>query len=261
MDRFCFTLDECDSRMAFLKTELASYHSSSGRLCYIFSPNVLLTPDIVSGLTDGAVVFYGRKNDDAALLFEKKGLTSFCMLNDEEFAAKNAILTAEATLSILIDRSPLALGELTVLIVGFGRIGAALANYLCRLGVRTTIATSASPRPARAFSERAIPLENLDFAPYDAVINTVPAQIAKDQQLLTLKPKALFIELASSPSINLEFANYVGADAAQYPALPTKYSPQSAARIIKEFMMKKLDKLEYYHNELAAPTVKNNQKS
>lgn len=253
MDRYCFVLDECDRRMAFLRTELANYHSPSGRQCYVFSPNVLLTTDIVSGLTGGAVVFYGRKNNEVASLFEQKGLTSFCMLNDDEFAAKNATLTAEATLAILIDRSPLALGELSVLIVGFGRIGAALACYLCRLGIPATIATSASPRPARAFSEKVIKVENLDFSTYDVVINTAPTSIATDQQLLSLKPKSLFVELASCPSINLEFAKYIGVDAAIYPALPTKYSPLSAARVIQEFMMRKLDKLEYYHEKLAIP--------
>ncbi|MDD4840019.1 MAG: hypothetical protein PHE93_05085 [Clostridia bacterium] len=241
MDRFCFVLSDSDNRMRCLKSELEKLHAPSGRPCYVFSPNVLLDFEMVSELSDYAVLFYGRATDEAISLFESKELTTFCLLKDEEFAAKNAILTAEATLSILIDRSPLALSELNVLIVGFGRIGAALASLLCRLGVRTTIATSASSRPARAFCEHVIPISELDFSQYNAIVNTAPVCIANDQQVLSLKPQTLFIDVASKPSINLAFANYLGIDAAIYPALPTKFSPLSAAKIIKDFIVENLE--------------------
>lgn len=242
MDRYCFVLDECDDRMKYLKAELKQCHNEAGTKCYVFSPNVLMTQESVRGLEDGSVLIFGRIADDAIPLIETKALRAYCLLKDEEFAARNAILTAEAALAILIDRSKLALSELNVLIVGFGRIGAALANYLCRLGVRTTIATSASSRPARAFSDKVISTQNIDFSPYDVVVNTAPAIIATDQQVLSLKENSIFIELASNPSINLNFARYVGVDADIYPALPTKYSPISAARIIMDFIKEKLEK-------------------
>jgi len=240
MDRLCFVLDECDERMKYLSRMLCDFHSPSAAKCYVFPPNILLTRAAVKELSDGSFLCYGRITDDALPILESKGIKAFCMLCDEEFAAKNAALTAEAALSILIDRPDVGLAGLNVLIVGFGRVGAALANLLCRLNVRTTIATSASARPARAFSTCVIPLEHIDFSPYNAVVNTAPARIATDQELLSLKAGTLFVELASNPSVNLNFAKYIGVDADIYPALPTKCSPQSAAQIIADFVVEKL---------------------
>ena len=147
-------------------------------------------------------------------------------------------MTAEGTLHVILSHALMALDEMSVLVIGFGRTGAAVARILRQVGVkRLTVATTASLRPAYAFADEVIPVDSFDFAHYDTVINTVPQHIIDDKAVLTFSPSALYIDLATKPALNLCFAKYLGIDAEIYPALPAKTAPLSAARAIKDYVL------------------------
>lgn len=80
-------------------------------------------------------------------------------------------------------------------------------------------------------------MSNFDFSKYDIVINTVPAPIVNDKELMSMKDDCVYIDLASKPAINLDYAKYLGIDADIYPALPAKICPISAAKAMLDYIM------------------------
>ncbi|MEG2450546.1 MAG: hypothetical protein RSB09_02305 [Clostridia bacterium] len=230
-----FVVHETDERMFYLKDMLGGVTTKT--TTHIFAPNVLLTAKLLADTLEDSIVIGGRADNEAKALFNSLDITYFNMLENEEFQAANARMTAEGALATLIDHSALSLADMSVLIIGFGRTGAAMARILCEVGIRSIdIATTASARPAHALANRVIPAENFDFSPYDAIINTAPVAIIADHEALTIKQSAVYIDLASVPAINLEYARYLGLDADIYPVIPARTSPLSAAKAIKNYI-------------------------
>ena len=79
-------------------------------------------------------------------------------------------------------------------------------------------------------------MSGFDFSPYDIVINTVPLAVVNDSDLMSMSKDTVYIDLASKPAINLEYAKYLGIDADIYPALPAKTCPYSAAKAMQEYI-------------------------
>ncbi|MEG1662833.1 MAG: hypothetical protein RR338_02500 [Clostridia bacterium] len=229
-----FVVHETDERMFYLKDMLGGVATKT--TTHVFAPNVLLTAKLLADTLEDSIVIGGRADNEAKALFNSLNITYFNMLENEEFQATNARMTAEGALATLIDHSALSLADMRVLIIGFGRTGAAMARILCDVGCLIDIATTASARPAHALAARVIPAENFDFLPYDAIINTAPVSIIADHEVLTIKQSAVYIDLASVPAINLEYARYLGLDADIYPIIPARTSPISAAKAIKNYI-------------------------
>lgn len=228
------TVHQSDERMYFLERMLKGMTAPVP--VHVFAPNVMLNAKIVGGLEEGAVCIGGRADEEAAALFNSLDIRYFNMMENEDFQAENARLTAEGALAAIIDRSLISLNDMRVLVIGFGRTGAAVVRLLDKLGVRLDVATTASHRPARAFAEKTVAASRFDLSGYDVIVNTVPEKIVSEKELLSAKQGAVYVELASKPGINLEYAKYIGIDADVYPALPAKASPVSAAKIIKKFV-------------------------
>lgn len=219
--------------MFFVRQELGF---SPQKTTHIYAPNILLTANTIDHLNGGEVVIGGRADNEALALFNSLDVRHFNMLDDEVFQAKNARLTAEGTLDIILSHSFMSLDSLKVLVIGFGRTGAAVVKLLGDVGVGSlTVATTASLRPAMAFCDNVVQAKDFDFAPYNIVINTAPQQIIDDKEVLTFSSDAIYIDLASKPALSLNFAKYLGIDADIYPALPAKTAPISAGKAIAEY--------------------------
>lgn len=228
---------QTDERMYLLREELNGY--SPDKRTHVFAPNVPLNAARIESVAAEEVVVGGRADEEALALFNSQDITYKNILEDEVFQAVNARLTAEGALNVFFNHSLLSLGDSRLLVIGFGRTGAAVARIFKDSGVgELTVATTASKRPAAAFADKVIDAANFNFAAYDVVINTVPKPIISDNETLTFKPTALYIDLASSPALSLCFAKYIGIDADVYPALPAKTSPRSAARAIKDYIVR-----------------------
>lgn len=160
-------------------------------------------------------------------------------LNDyflrEDFSLQNAELTAEGALSLLLQGEN-ALGGSRVLLVGFGRIGRLLALKLRALGVCVTVAarSSADRALARALGCRAIRLDQVGAEPWDAVVNTVPAQLF-ELQALEAFGTARLLELASPPyGFDFAAAKTLGKPIELASGLPGKTAPTAAAAAIRD---------------------------
>lgn len=228
------TVLRTDERMYFLQKLLAD--ASFDRDTHVFAPNVALDEDKLSEVADGGLVICGKCSDVVRNSAKSRGIDVFEIMRDEKFLAVNSRLTAEGALMIMLEHSLISISDANVLVLGFGRMGAAVVRLLNRLGVRVSVASNGSQRPAYAFAERVIPLEGFDFAPYDIIVNTVPHPIVKDAELLTARETTVYIDLASKPAINLEYAKYLGLDADIYPALPAKVCPLGAAVAMRDYI-------------------------
>ena len=228
------TVHQSDERMFFLERLLLK--TSFDVPTHVFAPNINVDVSVLGDIEDGARVVLGKCTDEARALAESRDITLYNIMKDERFQAVNSRLTAEGALMLMIEHSVKSISDCNVLVLGFGRMGAAIAKLLNKLDISLDVATTSSLRPAYAFANHVLPMRDFDFSPYDIIINTVPLAVVNDSDLTTVQKGAVYIDLASKPAVNLEYARYLGADADIYPALPAKTCPYSAAKAMQEYI-------------------------
>lgn len=234
MSKNNLTVHQSDERMFFLQRLLTRVQFAAPT--HIFAPNINVDVNTLADIEDGANIVLGKCTDEAIALAESRDIKLYNIMKNEKFQAINSRLTAEGALMVMIEHSVKSISDCNVLVLGFGRMGAAVAKVLSKLDISTDIATTASLRPAYAFANKVVPMSKFDFAPYDIVINTVPLAVVNDADLITMQKGTVYIDLASKPAINLEYAKYLGIDADIYPALPAKTCPYSAAKAMQEYI-------------------------
>jgi len=234
MENFKATVHKTDNRMLFLEQLLGRTEYS--RPLHVFAPNICVDRRELDEIEDGADVILGKCAEDCVGLAKARNISLYNIMQDENFQAVNSRLTAEGALMLMLQHQVKSIVDCRVLVMGFGRMGAAVAGLLNKLNISLDIATTSSLRPAHAFAKRVVPMSGFDFSPYDVVINTVPLDVVNDAELITMKPHTVYIDLASKPGVNLEYARYLDIDADIYPALPAKTCPYSAAKAMQEYI-------------------------
>lgn len=160
----------------------------------------------------------------------------------EELVALNALATAEGTLALLLEHSPITIWESRVLVVGYGRIGKMLAAQLRALGAYVSVSAR---KPGDMAYIRAAGCEALDtrtlgeeLGRFDTIINTVPARVLGREQLERISKDTLCIDLASRPGgFDFEAARELDLNVLWALGLPAETAPITAGKIIKETVM------------------------
>ena len=144
---------------------------------------------------------------------------------DEEYISANANLTAIGTLGRILTEEHAAPCQLSVGIIGSGRIGSHLARYLMFLGARVTVFTSKSELrrdlamlgvsgvDSCALTDSADRLRDLDI-----LINTAPAALIPKDASVALTDTRV-IDLASGTNIpeSIHYESWQSVPAAMYP--------------------------------------------
>lgn len=150
------------------------------------------------------------------------------LLQDPEYLAQNASITASCALMIAAQKLPVALPLASVLVIGWGRIGKCLAHQLKGIGADPIVA-------ARKESDRAI-LRTLGYrtASTDSlrkiiptvrlIFNTAPEPILSEEDF-TNTAECLKIDLASRQGMLCR-------DVIQARGLPGIYAPESSGQLI-----------------------------
>lgn len=157
------------------------------------------------------------------------------LLQDEEYLAGNAAITAHCAIKLALPHLRVTLNRCPVLILGWGRIGKNLAKLLRGLGADVTVAARKESDRAmlRALGYRAADVQELSklLHGYRLIYNTVPEKILSDST--TYANDCIKVELASLPCLP-------GTDIIDGRGLPGKLAPESSGRLIAETILRRL---------------------
>ena len=165
---------------------------------------------------------------------ELQGYQTQDLLQDEEYLARNAGITADCALRVAVQRMETTFRDTSTLVIGWGRIGKCICQLLHALHVPVTVA-------ARKEADRAIlqalgfptadPAHLADLSQYRLIFNTVPSPVLNRKQLANCT-NCIKIDLASVPGLD-------GEDVIWARGLPGIYVPESSGRLIAEIFMKR----------------------
>ena len=165
-------------------------------------------------------------------------------MKDETVVEQNAIVTAEATASIAIQKSLHSINGSKVLVSGFGKCGKATARIFSAMGADVMV--MARRKQARDEAE-SLGYEVVDFddqarACYKTLflINTVPAKVIDENIIRLLQKDAVIIDIASKPGgCDFEAAKRYQISCTHALGLPGIYCPKTSARILYDCMKRK----------------------
>ena len=204
-----------------------------GALFAPFAAEKRAVSPLLAAAAPGARVFAGGAGEDLRAACRRGGLPLTDYLRREDFALRNADLTAEAALALLMEGDGSLRGQ-RVLIAGFGRIGRCLAPKLLALGAEVTVLARDPGQRAQAELLGCDAVRTLPAGPFDAAVNTVPATIFASGELEALCGARL-LELASAPyGFDLAAAEALGKRVELCPGLPGTYAPRAAAAAMRD---------------------------
>lgn len=156
----------------------------------------------------------------------------------EELTVRNALITAEGALEILLRESSQTISGSRILLTGYGRISRILLKQLTALGAKVTVAARKCDQLAWAEINGAYPVCLCELAPllggFDMIVNTIPAHILDGETLPRIRRDCLIVDLASKPGLDLETARESGLKVIWALSLPGKTAPITAGEIITD---------------------------
>lgn len=159
------------------------------------------------------------------------GYQTIDLLQDDDYVAKNADITAHCAVRLAMQTLPVILSECNILVIGWGRIGKCLARLLLQLGANVTVSARKSSDRAmvRALGYQACDVrqDGCSLADYRVIFNTVPVMVLPEP---VCREKCLKIDLASKSGIG-------GKDVIWARGLPGKDTPESSGALIAERIM------------------------
>lgn len=208
-----------------------------GALNAPFSDGTLPLAELWPRLPAGVPVFAGAVKPAERAQAEEHGIVVTDLLTMEELAVKNAALTAEGAISVLIQETDHCLMGEPILIIGAGRIGKLLGLRLRALGANVTVSARKDSDLAwcRALCLGATDTRELELVlpRFSCVVNTVPSPVLSGDRLARLPKGAMILELASKPGgVDLSAASKYGVRVVNAGGLPGKTAPKSAAEAI-----------------------------
>lgn len=175
---------------------------------------------------------YGMPPDVKCRL-EELGATVYDAALDEEFLSANAKITAHGALGRMLTEDDRDISELSVGVIGYGRIGSALSELLMFLGARVKI-FSGSEEKIIALASLGAEVSTVydgDFSHLDIIINTAPKRILSDSEEVELLLSGVrIIDLASGK-------NFSSDEVCVMASIPDKMYPLSSGRLYAKHIM------------------------
>lgn len=181
---------------------------------------------VLSKAPDGTVLFGGRLKGPEVARFRVIDL-----LDDPEYLAENAAITAHCALSIAAQLLPVTLADAHPLVLGWGRIGKCLARLLKGLGAEVTVCArkDADRAMLTALGYRAVPFSGIRADRHRLILNTVPAPVLP---LETIK-NTVMLDLATGSGLKIPGMIRAG-------GLPGIHAPESSGILIGQTVLRLL---------------------
>ena len=196
---------------------------------------------LIEKITSAQKVFGGGIPSVIAAALKNKGVTCSDFLKNERFLVDNALLTSQGALRLLLTSTEKYIPLSRILIIGFGRVAAALAAVLKALNAEIYIATR-NPfqlESASCLGYQTVNLANLTqvIADFDFIFGTVPHTVLKGEIVSAIKDDSIYFELASKPFTACEDDfRTCGKRYVDGGALPGKYLSEASGRLIAEYI-------------------------
>ncbi len=213
-----------------------------GFLKTAFSKERIHLSEITDNMSTDSVLMGGLLPKDIVCAVKEKGIAVCDYYHREEFAVRNAALTAEAAAAIVMEMLSESISTVPVLILGHGRIGRLLSAILKALDAKVTVAARRYSELAWIRSEGMEPLEfrllENEIPRFRVIFNTVPAMVLNREKLLLMDKNTIVIDLASEPGgTDFEAAEELGIIAKKALGLPGKFAPKTAGEIVKDTVL------------------------
>ena len=166
---------------------------------------------------------------------------------DEIFTLRNAELTAEGALGLILNEYEGAVYGSDILVTGYGRIGKVLSGYLRMMGAKVTVAARNSDDRDRIACRgmTASDYPEINWRRYQVIVNTVPAEVIDRDAIDQMREDVFIIDLASVPGgVDFSAAKDRELTCIHALALPGKTAPLTAGIIIKDTIMNILKREE-----------------
>lgn len=164
-----------------------------------------------------------------------RGITVFDYMDFDRLTEKNAYLTAEGILEIVLRETPFAIKSANVLLIGAGRCAKAIAKMFSPLCESVTIWNrSKGTRPEITGCQCHFGDTFSTLIPgKQIIINTVPARIFSDAEFELFDTNSYLFDIASAPGcIDSTMAASLPFNCFLCPGLPGKTAPKSAAEAL-----------------------------
>ena len=167
--------------------------------------------------------------------------TCYDILADPFTSYQNTIATVEGLLAETILHYPGNLTNSRCLVLGCGRCGFTLLNYLHRFGCSLRIYDPDRNASARASILSALPetSETLPDALHwaDLIFNTAPAPVLGDNLLSHVRPESRLFDLTRPPcGLSEEQCRLFHRHTMRLPGLPGRVAPFASAQILSDFI-------------------------
>ena len=165
---------------------------------------------------------------------ELEGYHTIDLLEDSQYLAQNANITAHCAIKHALDTLPVIIESCPVLIIGWGRIGKCLGVHLKQLGAAVSICARKETDRAMACSLgfHAYSPAEIDPAAYRLIFNTAPATVIPECPAGPVK-----IDLASQRGLG-------GDDVIWAKGLPNRDAPESSGKLIAQTIIRLMGREE-----------------
>ncbi len=195
--------------------------------------------EIAERASPDAVFFTGMAPESFAKALSAEGAAVFDYYRDEALTVKNALLTAEGILGIILEKTPVTVWRMRAAVTGYGRVGYFLCRALKALGAEVTVYARDPAQLAKAETAgmeiahiRSLP-EQADR--YDVIVNTVPAPVVPEAAVENTRRDCLLIETAGAPyGIDFAACQRHGRTLIKAFSLPGRTAPRTAGILIAE---------------------------
>lgn len=195
--------------------------------------------DLTEEISEHNTVFLGMGQQSLLKQIEAKAKSVCDYFTIETLTYKNALLTAEGILGIILEKLPVSVFGLKIAVTGYGRIASFLSDMLFSLGANVTVfaRNELQLTKARISGINTCKLTEIGekAGEFDCIVNTVPSIVIDDKTILNTKKDCILIESASAPyGIDFEACSKHERVLIKAFSLPGKTAPKTAGIIIGE---------------------------
>ena len=220
--------------------------------CPLQEGDVLLRLTSLLDAMTGKLLLGGRLTESLRSIAEQKQIEVIDYFESEVLQIKNALPTAEGAIAIAMRELPVTVSGTDAAVIGYGRIGALLAQRLKALGASVTVyarrreqlaeAELGGHRVCRIVCRDGKSQLNDIKSDHRVIFNTVPVWLLTREVLERLPSDCILIDLASAPGgIDAAAARSLGLGYVWGTSLPGKCAPESAGVILAETLVDLLD--------------------